>query len=70
MTLLPGGPGPARIARSAVSRNRPIGLLKLVVAAGTLSRVERENIAGLRLALAAGFIALCVFAVALLGAVA
>jgi hypothetical protein len=32
--------------------------------------VERENIASLRLAFAAGFIALCVFAVALLGAVA
>jgi hypothetical protein len=40
------------------------------VVAGTLCRVERENTAGLRLAFAASFIALCVFAVALLGGVA
>jgi hypothetical protein len=32
--------------------------------------VERDNIASFRLAVAAGFIALCVFAVALLGAAA
>jgi hypothetical protein len=36
----------------------------------TLCRVERDNIASLRLAFAASFIALCVVAVALLGGVA
>jgi hypothetical protein len=36
----------------------------------TLSRVERESIASLRLAFAATFIAICVVAVALLGAAA
>jgi hypothetical protein len=44
--------------------------LKRGVCAVTLRGVERGNIASLRLAFAAGFIALCVAAVALLGAAA
>jgi hypothetical protein len=44
--------------------------LKRGARAVTLRGVERENIASLRLAFAAAFIALCVFAVALLGAAA
>jgi hypothetical protein len=43
--------------------------LKRDAAAVTLSHVETERIASLRLAFAASFIALCVVAVALLGAV-
>ena len=43
--------------------------MKRGAAAVTLCRVERENIASLNLAFAAGFIALCVVAGALLGAV-
>jgi hypothetical protein len=52
------------------SSNRPIGPLNGRANAVTLCRVERESIASLKLAFAASFIALCVFAVARLGGVA
>jgi hypothetical protein len=41
--------------------------LQSVASPATLRRVERESIASVKLAVAAGFIALCVLAVALLG---
>jgi hypothetical protein len=41
-----------------------------VVSPGTLRHVERESIASVKLAVAAAFIAVCVVAVALLGAAA
>ena len=54
----------------ADSGNRPNGLLLLVAGAVNLRRVERERAASFKLALAATFIAVCVVAVALLGAAA
>lgn len=58
------------MTRSAASGNRPNGLLLLVAGAVNLRRVERESFASFRLAFAATFIAICVVAVALLGAAA